>query len=137
MRGMNRYASGAPGEKSGKMDFFRTFAAGNWLAHRPIGQTHHTAVMLKNKLLEDKSYGFSIIKINNAFVQVKLTSNSLNTKPDARKSYSYSNITYFNGNGSRESRLGNSLLPKNVEDELVNILKSHPFSLHNIAVSLD
>lgn len=133
-RTMNRYASGAPGEREGRMSYFWTYIEGNWLANRPIGQTHHTAVMYRHALSEEHSYGFSLIKINNAFAQMKMVSNSLNTKPDSRKSRSFSQMTYYNKRGEH---LGMNLLPKEIELKLVEALNSYPYSIPHIAVSLD
>ncbi|WP_459177600.1 hypothetical protein [Ewingella americana] len=133
-QGMNRYASGAPGERQGTMAPFKTYKEGNWLANRIVGMTHHSAVMHKNKLPEPYSYGFSLIKINNSFVQIKFSSTSLNSKEGGYTSHSFSRGTYSNKKGFFP---GTVLMPRNVQELLIVALRSSPFSIPHIARSQD
>ncbi|MCY1419482.1 hypothetical protein D9M71_350720 [compost metagenome] len=133
-RGMNRYASGAPGERSGVMTSFETYAEGNWLADRAVGKTHHTAVMMRNDLSEQYSYGFSLIKLNDNFVQLKFSSTSLNTKEGAYVSHSFSRATHSNKSGFHP---GTTLMPEDMQTQLMVLLRSPPYSILHIAASQD
>ncbi|PHZ26758.1 hypothetical protein CS533_14300 [Yersinia bercovieri] len=85
MQGMNRYASGAAGERVGDS------AMPEYLLNRAAGMTHHTAVVKQAGFDPSSSLGFSLIKINCHFAQMKMASNSLNAdKPGARYHHSFS-----------------------------------------------
>lgn len=132
--GMNRYASGAPGECRGMMTPFKTYKEGNWLANRAVGMTHHTAVMRKNKLPELYCYGFSLIKINDSFAQLKFSSTSLNSKEGGYVSHSFSRATYSNKGGFFP---GTTLMPVHKQQLLATALREYPFSISHIAASQD
>ncbi|MBV6751158.1 hypothetical protein KV580_12665 [Pseudomonas chlororaphis] len=133
-RAINRYASGAPGERFGTMTPFTTYKNGNWLAARPHGQTHHTAAAYKYKLAEEKTYGFSLIKINENFAQLKFGSTSLNTKPGAEIHHSFSRAT-----AARSSKFhpGSAQMPLFIQQKLVQILGAPPYNILHIARSND
>lgn len=87
-RGRNRYASGAPGERSGNS------IMPDYLRNRRSGVTHHTAVCEYAGFEMSNSLGFSIIKINDNFAQLKSSSTSLNgDKPGHRINHSFSRMT--------------------------------------------
>ncbi|PMJ90596.1 hypothetical protein [Vibrio sp. 10N.261.55.A7] len=93
-QGINRYASGAPGEREGYS------IMPSYLQNRPPGMTHHVAVMQQAGFDLSSSLGFSLIKINNRFAQMKMTSTSLNgDKPEARYHHSFSRATCMNTSG--------------------------------------
>jgi hypothetical protein len=113
---------------------FEAYAEGNWLDDRPAGMTHHTAVMRRNGLTEKYSYGFSLIKINDHFAQVKFGSTSLNTKEGSYVSHSFSRATYYNKGGFHP---GTTLMPGKIQKQLMLLLRSAPYSILHIAGSLD
>jgi len=128
-QGMNRYASGAAGEKWGRSSM------PDFLKSRPAGMTHHMAVALESGFSKESSLGFVLIKINNNFAQMKTTSTSLNgDKPGFLVNHSFSRATAFKT--SAFSPTG-AQMPAQWRNALVIYLKNGAFGIKNIAVSND
>ena len=127
-RAMNRYASGADGDRDG------VSIQPDYMAHRAVGVTHHTAVCQRARFSLDSSLGFSVIKINNRFAQVKSASTSLNgDKPGARINHSFSRMTSANSKGFFPT---STMMPIQWEQAIVDYLK-RALSIPHIAVSND
>ncbi|WP_293630447.1 hypothetical protein [Shewanella sp. CG12_big_fil_rev_8_21_14_0_65_47_15] len=128
-QGMNRYASGALGEREGNSimpDFLR---------NRPAGMTHHMAVALEAGLSKESSLGFALIKINDDFAQIKTTSTSLNgDKPDFVINHSFSRATALKVSGLVPT---GAQMPIQWRDSLVEYLRQGDFCIKNIAISND
>ncbi|MFK7821710.1 MAG: hypothetical protein AB8G99_23565 [Planctomycetaceae bacterium] len=138
MRGINRYASGAPGERTGEnlVPFDSTRGpGGNWLEGRPNGQTHHTAVALKYGQEPAECLGFTLIKVAlEHFAQMKCGSNSLNqTKPDHTINHSFSRST----RDGTDFSPGSAQVPPQWIDALLDYFKGGPFDLKHIVKSND
>ena len=127
-RAMNRYASGANGERDG------VSIQPDYMTHRVVGVTHHTVVCQRAEFSLDSSLGFSIIKINNRFAQVKSASTSLNgDKPGARINHSFSRMTSANRKGFFPT---SAMMPIQWEQAVVDYLK-RALRIPHIAVSND
>ncbi|GAL13900.1 hypothetical protein JCM19233_4910 [Vibrio astriarenae] len=127
-QGMNRYASGAYGEAKGDS------IMPDFLKNRPVGMTHHLAVALNASFFKESSLGFTLIKINDDYAQMKTTSTSLNgDKPDFVVNHSFSratalNVAHFVPTGAQ--------MPIQWRDSLTEYLK-RDFGIKNIIVSND
>lgn len=127
-RGMNRYASGAAGERDG------VSIQPDYMTHRVAGVTHHTAVCQRAGFSLDSSLGFSVIKSNNRFAQVKSASTSLNAdKPGSRINHSFSRMTKANRKGFFPT---SAMMPIQWERAIVDYLK-RALSIPYIKVSND
>jgi len=92
-RNRNRYASGP--EAQGLPQRQWTSCPVNWLSEGQGATTHHKCLN-RYQLAEGDCLGFTIIKVDRegTFALIKLTSNSLNQKPDtAGPSHSFSRAT--------------------------------------------
>ncbi|MCH9692073.1 MAG: hypothetical protein K0U59_08455 [Gammaproteobacteria bacterium] len=93
-RAMNRYASGAPGERDG------VSIEPEWLLDRNPVYSHHVAAAIHHGFDIQSSIGFSVIKINDDFVLMKFSSTSLNgAHPDSKIYHSFSRQTFHNTDG--------------------------------------
>lgn len=95
-RAMNRYASGAPGERDGLS------LMPHWLAHRKVGQTHHSAVATHFGYNDTDVWGFSAIKLAPGFALVKTSSTSLNSSKGGEVKHSFSRQTAEAGRTQRQ-----------------------------------
>lgn len=147
MRGKNRYASGAPGDRlNEKRTLFGSFLGKNWLETKPVGTTHHTQVALHYGADPDDCLGFTLIKTTDGFGQLKFGSNSLNMKPQHTLSHSFSRATHndqphttYNDDGTiaPSANTGSCQMPKNWQLELQSYLQGVPFAITYIAASDD
>ncbi|MDD7804351.1 MAG: hypothetical protein PUP46_02025 [Endozoicomonas sp. (ex Botrylloides leachii)] len=127
-RAMNRYASGADGERDG------ISIMPDYMKHRAVGVTHHTAVCQRAGFSVDSSLGFSIIKINNRFALIKSSSTSLNgDKPGIRINHSFSRMTNANKKGFFPT---STMMPIQWEQSIVDYLR-RALSIPHICVSND
>jgi len=133
MRAINRYASGAPGARLGRMQDFATFAGHNWLASRPIGQTHHACTALHYQCDPDDCLGFTLIKLAPGFAQIKFASASMNTKPGYVVHHSFSRGTV---SGHRYEP-GTPQMPPHWAHALATYLRGAPFHIPHLAMSND
>lgn len=131
IRTINRYASGAPGEREGIMQDFATLNAGNWLANRQIGETHHTSVAHHYGSDPVHCLGFTLIKLAQHFGQVKFGSLSLNVKPGCVIHHSFSRATV---SGNRHEP-GTPQMPPSWARAVVAYLRGVPFLVQHIAAS--
>lgn len=128
-QGMNRYASGAHGEARGDS------IMPDFLKNRPAGMTHHLAVALNAGFAKESSLGFTLIKINDDFAQMKTTSTSLNgDKPDFTINHSFSRATAFKASGFVPT---GAQMPTQWRDSLAEYLREGDFGIKNIAISND
>ena len=135
-RGMNRYASGAPGERQGDS------IMPPFLTNRQNGVTHHAAVMLHFKMQQDNCWGFSLVKYSENIAQLKTASNSMNSKPGnvAPKPYSFSHATrILQRDGTPDNKRpanapGSQPMPWDKTNVLVKNLSAGPLRITNIAV---
>ena len=133
-RAMNRYASGAPGERDGDslMPPYMTFRQ----------STHHVALAQRYNMHPDQCWGFSLVKYAPTIAQLKTASNSLNMKPgnDAEKPYSFSHATRIMQNsgpshGIRPAKApGSKPMPADKTKKLVQNLNGGKLRITNIAV---
>ncbi|AQS36616.1 hypothetical protein Sps_01450 [Shewanella psychrophila] len=128
-QGMNRYASGSLGERDGNS------IMPSFLKYRPAGMTHHLAVVLESGFSKESSLGFTLIKINDDFAQIKTTSTSLNgDKPDHFINHSFSRATSINVSGFVPT---GAQMPIQWRNSLVEYFKEGDFGIKNIAISSD
>jgi len=131
-RGINRYASGAHGERYGIMQGFLSFVGGNWLSSGPNSITYHSCVALRYHSDPADCLGFSLIKLApSGFAQIKFSSASLNSKPGAYLNYNFSQATATRG----AKTLGSPQMPPQWANAVVQYLKGEPFNIVHIAKS--
>lgn len=136
-RGMNRYASGTPGDREGINSDFATYNSygDNWLIARRPGMTHHVMMVNHYRMERRSCLGFSVIKLSHTHALLKFTSNSLNAAWEGHERlHSFGRATY-----SKTSDFvpGTALMPKTWRDKIVQYFKTSPFAILYIAESLE
>ncbi|MGV3345587.1 hypothetical protein ACGVWS_07510 [Enterobacteriaceae bacterium LUAb1] len=128
-RRLNRYASGAEGEREGisiMPDFMKL---------RPHSIPHHRFIVQHYGRAEEDCIGFSLIKTNNDFAMLKMSSASLNS--DKKDSYIAYNFTRATVERSREFRGGAAQMPKVWQEAIVKFFNYSSFNIKHVIVSAD
>jgi hypothetical protein len=143
-RGMNRYASGVPADRTNGLQTFHTFSAANWLEARGAGNTHHTEVARHYGCDPQNCLGFTLIKLTPGgdFAQLKCSSNSLNLKPGQQiVRHNFSLATFLRAHppagGPVQNPTGSCQMPDVWTKAIVTFFSGYPFGITHMAVSND